>query len=89
MNYEKFCCERCDEIFMIPESLPESSSDIVSLCDMGINPDVDFVCVDCLTPEESDKVDAYLSATAVGLSADSFEELMKKANQWLMNGGAI
>lgn len=89
-QYDKCFCERCDEAVYVPTwNVPESSHDIVSLCDMGINPDVDFVCVNCLTDEESDKVDAYFSAKAVGISAENYDEMMKKANQWLMNGGAI
>lgn len=61
MSYEKCVCERCDELVIVADDLPLSSCDIVSLCDMGISPDVDFVCIDCLTESESDQVDAYFA----------------------------
>ncbi len=82
--YEKCLCERCDEYVSVPLwNVPESSHGIVSLCDMGINPDVDFVCIDCLTESESDQVDAYFEP--IQYSKAHIEALIQAASKMLQD----
>jgi hypothetical protein len=84
MSYEKCVCERCDELVMVADNQPLSSCDIVSLCEMGINPDVDFVCINCLTESESDQVDAYISKVEPSkYTPAQAEELIQAASKML------
>ena len=85
-QYDKCFCERCEELVYVPLwNMPESSHGIVSLCDMGINPDVDFVCIDCLTESESDQVDAYFARVAPPMkySKEHAEALIQAASKML------
>lgn len=84
-EYEKCVCERCEETIAVPLwNVPESSHGIVSLCDMGINPDVDFVCIDCLTESESDQVDAYFARTEPSqYTPEQAEEIIQAASKML------
>ena len=84
-QYEQCVCERCEESVSIPQwNVPESSHGIVSLCEMGINPDVDFVCIDCLTQYESDQVDAYFAKTEpLQYSKEHAEALIQAASKML------
>ena len=84
-QYDKCFCERCEEPVYVPLwNMPESSHGIVSLCDMGINPDVDFVCIDCLTESESDQVDAYFAKTEPSkYSKEHAEALIQAASKML------
>ena len=84
-QYDKCFCERCEEPVYVPLwNMPESSHGIVSLCDMGINPDVDFVCISCLTESESDQVDAYFARTEpIQYSKAHIEALIQAASKML------
>ena len=84
-QYDKCFCERCDEPVYVPQwNMPESSHGIVSLCEMGINPDVDFVCIDCLTESESDQVDAYFAREYPSkYSKEHAEALIQAASKML------
>ena len=85
-QYDKCFCERCEEPVYVPLwNMPESSHGIVSLCDMGINPDVDFVCIDCLTESESDQVDAYFARVEPPMkySKEHAEALIQAASKML------
>ena len=85
-QYEQCVCERCEESVAVPLwNMPESSHGIVSLCDMGINPDVDFVCIDCLTESESDQVDAYFARVEPPMkySKEHAEALIQAASKML------
>ena len=84
-QYDKCFCERCEEPVYVPLwNMPESSHGIVSLCDMGINPDVDLVCIDCLTPYESDQVDAYFAREYPSkYSKEHAEALIQAASKML------
>ena len=84
-QYDKCFCERCEEPVYVPLwNMPESSHGIVSLCDMGINADVDFVCVDCLTESESDQVDAHFAKTEpIKYSQAHVEALIQAASKML------
>jgi len=51
---------------------------------MGISPDVDFVCIDCLTESESDQVDAYFARTEPSkYSKEHTEALIQAASKML------
>jgi hypothetical protein len=51
---------------------------------MGINPDVDFVCIDCLTQSESDQVDAYFARTEPSqYTPEQAEEIIQAASKML------
>ena len=54
-------CERCGDIYFIRDDVTIENSDIVSLADMLIDPNFDEVCVSCLTEEESEAVDKYIT----------------------------
>lgn len=85
-QYDKCFCERCEEPVYVPLwNMPESSHGIVSLCEMGINPDVDFVCIDCLTESESDQVDAYFARVEPPMkySKEHAEALIQAASKML------
>lgn len=85
-QYDKCFCERCEEPVYVPQwNMPESSHGIVSLCEMGINPDVDFVCIDCLTESESDQVDAYFARVEPPMkySKEHAEALIQAASKML------
>ena len=93
-QYDKCFCERCEEPVYVPQwNMPESSHGIVSLCDMGIKTDFvskssktsfDLVCVDCLTPYESDQVDAYFAREYPSkYSKEHAEALIQAASKML------
>jgi hypothetical protein len=53
---------------------------------MGINPDVDFVCIDCLTESESDQVDAHFAKTEpIKYSKVHAEALIQAASKMLQD----
>ena len=54
-------CQRCEDIYYVADDLADEFCPIVSLADMLIDPDFDEVCVSCLTDEESEAVDKYIT----------------------------
>lgn len=54
-------CQRCEDVYYIADDMPLYCSPIVSLVDMLVNYDDHEVCVSCLTDEESEAVDKYIT----------------------------